>query len=68
MEKDDLEKNIRDYLYFAEFGENKSINTIVSLKKDLSQLSEYLLGMEKVSYSEDITSVMLRGFNISSRT
>lgn len=64
MEKDDLEKNIRNYLYFAEFGENKSINTIVSLKKDLSQLAEYLLGMEKVSYSEDITSVMLRGFLI----
>ena len=64
MEKDDLEKNIRDYLYFAEFGENKSINTVISLKKDLSQLCEYLNEIEKIDCSMDITSVMLRGFLI----
>ena len=64
MEKDDLEKNIRDYLYFAEFGENKSINTVISLKKDLSQLCEYLNEIEKINCSMDITSVMLRGFLI----
>ena len=64
MEKDDLEKNIRDYLYFAEFGENKSINTVISLKKDLSQLCEYLNEIEKINCSMDISSVMLRGFLI----
>lgn len=64
MEKEDLEKNIRDYLYFAEFGENKSINTVISLKKDLSQLCEYLQKIEKINSSMDITSVMLRGFLI----
>lgn len=30
---ENIEKNIKDFLYFAEFGENKSLNTIKSLKK-----------------------------------
>ena len=45
---ENIEKNIKDFLYFAEFGENKSLNTIKSLKKDLSQLSEYLKNIEKI--------------------
>lgn len=64
MDKDDLELNIKDYLYFAEFGENKSLNTIMSLRRDLSQLLEYLVNIEKVLNSKDITSVMMRGFMI----
>lgn len=64
MDKDDLELNIKDYLYFAEFGENKSLNTIMSLRRDLSQLLEYLVNIEKVLNSKEITSVMMRGFLI----
>lgn len=30
---ENIEKNIKDFLYFAEFGENKSLNTIKSQKK-----------------------------------
>lgn len=64
MDKDDLELNIKDYLYFAEFGENKSLNTVMSLRRDLSQLLEYLVNIEKVLNSKEITSVMMRGFLI----
>ena len=48
-----------------EFGENKSLNTIKSMKKDLSQLSVYLREIEKITDVMEITSVMLRGFLIS---
>lgn len=59
-----IEKNIKDFLYTAEFGENKSLNTIKSMKKDLSQLKEYLKDIEKMENIEGITPVMLRGFII----
>ena len=62
---ENLDKNIKDFLYYAEFGENKSLNTIKSLKKDLSQLSEYLKNIEKIEEASKITPVMLRGFIIA---
>lgn len=60
-----IEKNIKDFIYFAEFGDNKSLNTIKSMKKDLIQLAEYLEKIEKIYKSKDIDSVMLRGFIVS---
>ena len=45
-----IEKDIKDFLYFEEFGNNKSPNTIKSMKKDLFQLAEYLNVSQK-SYS-----------------
>lgn len=62
MERGDIEKDIRDFLYFAEFGENKSSNTVKSMKKDLLQLAQYLKDIEKIDISMEIDSVMLRGF------
>ena len=62
---ENLDKNIKDFLYYAEFGKNKSLNTIKSLKKDLSQLSEYLKNIEKIEEASKITPVMLRGFIIA---
>lgn len=64
MELDNLELNIKDYLYLAEFGENKKHNTIKSMKKDLSQLLEYLRDVEEVTHSKEITNVMMRSFLI----
>lgn len=62
MERGDIERDIKDFLYFAEFGENKSSNTIKSMKKDLLQLTQYLKEIEKIKTSMEIDSVMLRGF------
>lgn len=62
---ENIDKYIKDFLYIMEFGENKSLNTIKSMKKDLSQLSVYLREIEKVTDVIEITSVMLRGFLIS---
>lgn len=60
-----IEKEIKDFLYFEEFGNNKSPNTIKSMKKDLFQLSEYLNEIEKVDNCMAIDSVMIRGFIIN---
>ena len=60
-----IEKDIKDFLYFEEFGNNKSPNTIKSMKKDLFQLSEYLNEIEKVDNCMAIDSVMIRGFIIN---
>ena len=38
-----FEKCIKDFLFFSEFTEGKSQNTMKSLKKDLEQLKEYLM-------------------------
>lgn len=66
MEKiENIDKYIKDFLYVIEFGENKSLNTVKSIRKDLSQLSVYLKEIEKITDAMEITSVMLRGFLIS---
>ena len=62
---ENIEKNIKDFLYFEEFGNNKSPNTIKSMKKDLFQLAEYLNEIEKVDNCMAIDSVMIRGFIIN---
>lgn len=60
-----IEKDIKDFLYFEEFGNNKSPNTIKSMKKDLFQLAEYLNEIEKEDNCMAIDSVMIRGFIIN---
>lgn len=60
-----IEKDIKNFLYFEEFGNNKSPNTIKSMKKDLFQLAEYLNEIEKVDNCMAIDSVMIRGFIIN---
>lgn len=62
---ENIDRYIKDFLYVMEFGENKSLNTIKSMKKDLSQLSDYLRTVEKITDVMEINSVMLRGFLIS---
>ncbi len=62
METNEIEKDIKKFLYFAEFGENKSPNTVKSMRKDLEQLTHYLKEIEKIERSIEIDSVMLRGF------
>lgn len=62
MESVLLDKLIKDFIYFEEFGEGKSLNTIKSFKKDLGQLRDYLGKKEKVNHPRDIGEMTLRGF------
>lgn len=59
-----FQKNIKNFLFYSEFTENKSENTIKSLKKDLEQLEEYLKenGVENF---EEVNSIDLRGFIVN---
>jgi len=57
-----LLKLIKDFVYYEEFGQGKSINTIKSFKRDLSQLREYLEGLGRDITPGDIDEMMLRGF------
>ncbi|ADO82315.1 tyrosine-type recombinase/integrase [Ilyobacter polytropus] len=57
-----LEKLIKDFIYFEEFGDGKSLNTIKSFKKDLGQLRDYLSKKENINNPKDIKEMALRGF------
>lgn len=57
-----LLKLIKDFIYYEEFGQGKSINTIKSFKRDLGQLREYLEGLGRDIAPHEIDEMMLRGF------
>ena len=61
---EELLKLIKDFIYYEEFGQGKSINTIKSYRRDLGQLFEYIEGLERNLKLEDIDEMMLRGFLI----
>jgi len=42
IEKINIEKAIKNFIYYLEFEENKKNNTVISIKKDLNQFLEYL--------------------------
>lgn len=59
-----FQKNIKNFLFYSEFRENKSENTIKSLKKDLEQLEEYLKENGIEDFNE-VNSIDLRGFIVN---
>ena len=40
--KINIEKAIKDFVYYLEFEENKKNNTVISIRKDLNNFLEYL--------------------------
>lgn len=59
---EEIEKMIRDCLYSAEFGENKSSHTIRALRKDLQQFFGYLIENEKIKNIKDVDSMAIKRF------
>ena len=41
-EKINIEKAVKDFIYYLEFEENKKNNTVISIRKDLNNFLEYL--------------------------
>ena len=41
-EKINIEKAVKDFVYYLEFEENKKNNTVISIRKDLNNFLEYL--------------------------
>lgn len=62
MDNNLLEKYIREFLFYSEFTEEKSKNTIISTKKDLEQLSLYLAEEKDLKNIDGITPLMIRGY------
>ena len=57
-----FEKYIKEFLFYSEFSEEKSRNTIISIKKDLEQLTEYLAEEKDLEDITKISPIMIRGF------
>lgn len=62
MEISSLERYIKEFIYYSEFGKGKKSNTIKCLKKDLSQFREYVDANSHLLEIEDITSLNIREF------
>ena len=41
-EKINIEKSIKNFIFYLEFEENKKNNTVISIRKDLNNFLEYL--------------------------
>lgn len=59
-----FEKYIKDFLFYSEFTEEKSQNTIKSLKKDLEQLTECLRDEKQLEDIKNISPIMIRSYII----
>lgn len=57
-----FEKYIKEFLFYSEFTKGKSRNTIISIKKDLEQLTEYLAEEKDMEDINKISPIMIRGF------
>ncbi len=57
-----FEKYIKEFLFYSEFSEEKSRNTIISIKKDLEQLRDFLMGEKDIENITKISPIMIRGF------
>lgn len=60
-----MKVSIKEFLYFIEFAENKTHHTVRSIKKDLTQLQEYLVEIEKTDNIDKITPLIVRGFIVN---
>ena len=71
----ELEKLVKKFIYYEQFGQQKSENTIKSYKKDMEQFLEFIKGHELIGNICEVEELNLRGFvlylgsiNISKRS
>lgn len=57
-----FEKYIKEFLFYLEFTEGKRKNTIISTKKDLEQLRDFLKKTEETEEIKKISPMMIRGY------
>ena len=60
--EENITKLMMDFLYISEFSENKKLNTVRAMKKDLNQFNDYLQNVEKIYEISKVTSILIRGF------
>ncbi|MGL4533935.1 MAG: tyrosine-type recombinase/integrase [Fusobacteriaceae bacterium] len=57
-----LESLIKEFLYYLEFGESRSINSIKCLASDLKQFKIFVLERDEIEKIDDITQFTIRSF------
>lgn len=55
---------IKNFLYYCEFAEGKSLNTIKSMRIDLNKFKDYILETKDIECLKDISSFTFREFFI----
>lgn len=65
MEISVLDKLIKEFLYYSEFGQGKSSNSIKSLKKDLEQFKDYIGENNEIESLDEIDPIFIRGLTLS---
>ena len=59
-----MEQQIKDFLYYSEFGQGKRSSSIKSLKKDLEQFMDYLIENNDVESLDDLDAIFFRGLTL----
>lgn len=57
-----LEGLIKEFLYYLEFGESRSTNSVKCLASDLKQFKNFILERDDIEKIEEITQLTIRSF------
>ena len=62
-EKINIEKAVKDFIYYLEFEENKKNNTVISIRKDLNNFLEYL-NKKNITTLDKLDELIIREYLI----
>ncbi|MGL5232131.1 MAG: tyrosine-type recombinase/integrase [Fusobacteriaceae bacterium] len=57
-----LENDLKEFLYYLEFGDQRSINSINSIKSDMKQFIEFITVVEPIESLKDINRFTVKRF------
>lgn len=60
-EKINIEKTIKNFIYYLEFEENKKHNTVISIKKDLNNFLDYL-NIKNITNFERLDELLVKEY------
>ena len=63
VEKINIEKSIKNFVYYLEFEENKKHNTVISIRKDLNSFLEYLT-KKNISILDKLDELVIKEYLI----
>ena len=57
-----LENDLKEFLYYLEFGDQRSLNSINSIKSDMRQFIDFLIKVESIESLKDINRFTVKRF------
>ena len=61
IEKINIEKAVKDFIYYLEFEENKKNNTVISIRKDLNNFLKYL-NKKNITILDKLDELIIREY------